>query len=406
MFRTIPSLRELAAGDVDVTAIRQVNLEDLLGREPVTHDVEAVREMLSGAVVMVTGAAGSIGSELCRQIQGYRPSVLLCVDQHETGLFNLQQELGESPDAKSSIFFVADISDEARMRFLFRRYKVDYVFHAAAYKHVPMMEENCREAIRNNVLALRNLMTIADAAGCKRFLLISSDKAVNPSSLMGCTKRVGELLLSSWPEAGMDCVSVRFGNVLGSQGSVIPLFQQQIARHGRITVTHQDITRFFMTIPEAVSLVLQGFAVGSHRDILVLDMGEPVRIVDMAKTLIRLSGKSEEDVEIVFTGLRPGEKLYEELFYPDEAVQQTPVAKVNKTSADRVNTVQLNRILDELDTELYGENDHAIRTRMKALVPQYSFGTPPGDAVKESTKSVAVRAPKGRMATSAGMSAD
>ncbi len=372
-FRTIPSLRELAAGDVGVTELRPVNLEDLLGREPVTQNLEAVREVLSGTVVLVTGAAGSIGSELCRQIQGYGPSLLICVDQNETGLFNLQQELLDHPNPHTAMFFVGDIADGARMQFLFERYRIDYVFHAAAYKHVPLMEDNPREAIRNNVFALRELMTIADNAGCKRFLLISSDKAVNPSSLMGCTKRVGELLLGSWPETGMECVSVRFGNVLGSQGSVIPLFQQQIARHGRITVTHRDITRFFMTIPEAVALVLQGFTVGDHRDILVLDMGEPVRIVDMAKTLIRLSGKSEDEVDIVYTGLRPGEKLYEELFYPHESVELTPVPKVQKTRGEMISAERLANLIDELQKLVYAEREDVVRAKMKQIVPQYVY---------------------------------
>ncbi|WP_187148837.1 nucleoside-diphosphate sugar epimerase/dehydratase [Candidatus Korobacter versatilis] len=372
-FKTIPSLGELASGNVGVTELRSVNLEDLLGREPVKQDLEAVRDVLSGAVVMVTGAAGSIGSELCRQIQGYGPSLLICVDQNETGLFNLQQELLDFPNPHAAAFFVADVGDAPRMRHLFQRYRVDYVFHAAAYKHVPLMEDNPREAIQNNVVALRDLMRIADKAGCKRFLLISSDKAVNPSSLMGCTKRVGELLLGSWPTTGMDCVSVRFGNVLGSQGSVIPLFQQQITRHRRITVTHKDITRFFMTIPEAVALVLQGFTVGSHGDILVLDMGEAIRIVDMAKALIRLSGKSEEDVEIVFTGLRPGEKLYEELFYAHESVEPTDVPKVQKTRGQMIATEKLAHMIDELEGLIQTEREDAVRAKMKQIVPQYMY---------------------------------
>lgn len=375
-FRTVPSLVELAMGESQVSQLRQVNLQDLLGREPVQLDLEPVRRKIAETVVLVTGAAGSIGSELCRQVLQYAPAQLVCVDQDETGLFNLQHRLAALGSGVSCRYIVADICDAPRMRSLLLQYKVNSIFHAAAYKHVPMMEYNVHEAVKNNVFGLNDLLNIAEECGCDRFLLISSDKAVNPTSLMGCTKRIGELLLSSRPYRSMACISVRFGNVLGSQGSVVPLFQEQIAQHSRITVTHPEMTRFFMTIPEAVSLVLQGFSAGEHGDILVLDMGEPIRILDMARTLVRLSGKRQSDVEIVFTGLRKGEKLYEELFYQDEEVLSTGVNKLQKTRAELLPWPQLQNLLRDLRDLLPFGRESAIRSTMKRIVPQYRYLAP------------------------------
>ncbi len=334
-FRTIPGLGDLINGTVTVEQLRDVKFEDLLGRDPVRLDVDSVHRRITGRVVMVTGAAGSIGSELCHQLAGYAPAKLVCVDQAETPLFNLENALSGTLGNKSStspneiVYCVADITDSARMADILHEYNVRVLFHAAAYKHVPLMEENLQEALKNNVFSLQSLLDVADKCGCEDFLLISSDKAVHPTSFMGCTKRIGELMIAARPSR-MRCLSVRFGNVLGSQGSVIPLFQDQIRLKRRITVTHPDITRYFMTIPEAVSLVLQGFSIGAKRDILVLDMGKPVRIVDMARTLIRLSGFSEREVKIEFTGLRPGEKLFEDLFYEFEKQLNTGVPKVFK----------------------------------------------------------------------------
>ncbi len=306
-FRTIPGLGDLIDGRAAVEQLREVNLNDLLGRDPVQLNLESVRHRIAGRVLMVTGAAGSIGSELCRQILGYAPAKLVCVDQAETPLFYLERANSEFAGAKA--YCVADITDRSRMNDIIREHDVKVIFHAAAYKHVPLMEENIQEAVKNNVFGLLALMEVAEESGCRDFLLISSDKAVNPTSFMGCTKRVGELIVAVRPSAQMRCVSVRFGNVLGSQGSVIPLFQQQIRTSRRITVTHREITRYFMTIPEAVSLVLQAFSVGGKGDILVLDMGKPIRILDMAKTLIRLSGIPQENVKIVFTGLEAGREI-------------------------------------------------------------------------------------------------
>ncbi len=383
-FRTIPGLGDLINGTVTVDQLRDVNFEDLLGREPVHLDVDSVRRRISGRVVMVTGAAGSIGSELCRQLLDFVPFKLICIDQAETPLFNLQNSLSGSLQKKTShsrseiAYRVADITDSTRMRGIFREYGVQVVFHTAAYKHVPLMEDNPQEALKNNVFGLLSLMDVADQSGCEDFLLISSDKAVHPTSFMGCTKRIGELLIAARPSQ-MRCLSVRFGNVLGSQGSVIPLFQEQIRRNRKITVTHPDITRYFMTIPEAVSLVLQAFSIGEKRDVLVLDMGKPVRIVDMAKTLIRLSGIPQDQVKIVFTGLRPGEKLFEDLFYSFEKRLSTNAHKVFRTQAQIASWSQLSADLTELRTESATGVADRIRSKVKEIVPEYQWSSKAGD---------------------------
>jgi FlaA1/EpsC-like NDP-sugar epimerase len=252
-------------------------------------------------------------------------------------------------------------------------YGVEIIFHAAAYKHVPMMEENPREAIRNNVLGLKELLHVADESGCKEFILISSDKAVNPSSIMGASKRIGELMMCSRPKGKMRCVTVRFGNVLGSQGSVVPVFQKQLAEDKRITVTHPNINRFFMTIPEAASLVLQASAVGQQGDVLVLDMGEPIRIVDLARTLIRLSGKTEKEIPIVYTGLRPGEKLYEELFYSWEQVQDTNHEKIKRTQGQILGWHELSARLEILRRSVYIAAEDDLRAMVQAIVPEYLY---------------------------------
>jgi len=368
-FSTVPSLQDLLSGKAKIIDLREVKLDDLLGRDPVSIDLDAVQSVVHGRVIVVTGAAGSIGSELCRQILQYRPAKLICVDQNETGLFYLDMELGKD----RATCCVADYTDTDRMRRLFATHLVDVVFHAAAYKHVPLMEANPREALQNNVFGLMRFLNLAESAGCDSFILISSDKAVSPTNVMGATKRLGELILASRPASGMRCVSVRFGNVLGSQGSVVPVFQRQLAEQKRITVTHPDVTRFFMTIREAVSLVLQASSIGSHRDVLVLDMGEPMRIVDLARTLIRLSGKSEREVEIVFTGLRPGEKLYEELFYPHEQALPTSCEKIKRTSGTAVSWEELESRLDDLRSDLFRISDLDVRSRIKGIIPEYTF---------------------------------
>ncbi len=263
-FRTVPEMAELIAGQATLQQIREVSLADLLGRNPVTLDLEAVREHIRDRVILVTGAAGSIGSELCRQIGSYQPRLLVCLDQDETGIYRLQHQLASAGNEAQKVFCVADFCNAERMRKIFLNYGVEIVFHAAAYKHVPIMEANVEEAVSNNVFGLLELLNVAQSSNCSAFVMISSDKAVNPTNVMGCTKRVGELILAAWPGERMRSVSVRFGNVLGSNGSVIPLFQEQIRRNQPITITHPEMTRFFMTVSEAVSLVLQAFAIGTE----------------------------------------------------------------------------------------------------------------------------------------------
>jgi FlaA1/EpsC-like NDP-sugar epimerase len=370
VFRTVPAMAELIAGRVTLQQVREVSLEDLLGRIPVDLDLESVREHIRDRVVMVTGAAGSIGSELCRQIRTYKPKLLLCLDQNETGIFHLEHQLAHEGDDRN-VFCVADFCNPERMRKIFLTYGVEIVFHAAAYKHVPVMESNVEEAVGNNVFGLLSLLNVAQSADCSTFVMISSDKAVNPTNVMGCTKRVGELILAAWPGERMRSVSVRFGNVLGSNGSVIPLFQEQIRQSQPITITHPEITRFFMTITEAVSLVLQAFAIGRKGDILVLDMGEPVRVADLAKTLVRLSGKSRQ--EFKFIGLRPGEKLFEELFYPDERVLPSACAKIACTESVKLAWPALKRSLDELYVAMSLGQRASILAQLQEIVPQFTY---------------------------------
>lgn len=372
-FRTIPNVRELLIGQVLVAQLRDVKPEDLLGRDAVELDTEHIRMDIQGKVVMVTGAAGSIGSELCRQVLRYGPAKLIALDQAETPLFYLQLQLNKDPNGESVVYCVGSINDGRYMQQILLEHGVNIVFHAAAYKHVPMVEENVRAALQNNIFGLLSLLEIAEDCSCGTFLLISSDKAVHPTSFMGATKRVGELMLASRESIKMRCIAVRFGNVLGSQGSVIPVFKEQIAKENRVTVTHPEITRYFMTIPEAVSLVLQGFALGRHGDILVLDMGKPIRIVDLAYSLIRLCGRTPADVKIEFTGLRKGEKLYEELFYPYEDPTPTTHHKVKRTSSHVLKWKILAGYLKELAALAHEGCVADIRLKMKQMVPEYSY---------------------------------
>jgi FlaA1/EpsC-like NDP-sugar epimerase len=372
-FKTVPELHDILTGKGGVQEFRDVHLDDLLGRDPVEIDLGAVKEQIDGRVVLVTGAAGSIGSELCRQILEYGPSTLLCLDQSETGIFYLEQELSRMTFAGRAVFCVADVGDSERIRKVFAEYRPDAVFHAAAYKHVPVMERNVQEAVKNNVFALLSLLGIAEESGCESFVVISSDKAVNPTSVMGATKRIGELIIACRPANGMRCVSVRFGNVLGSNGSVVPLFQEQLRRSEPLSITHPEIKRFFMTGHEAVSLVLQAFAIGNRGDILVLDMGQPVRILDLARTLIRLSGRSEREVGIRFTGLREGEKLKEELVYATEQVHPTSFEKIRKVRSPLVGWSELQRQLNELRSSLGIDGAGPVRQKIKEIVPEYSY---------------------------------
>jgi FlaA1/EpsC-like NDP-sugar epimerase len=371
-FRTVPPLNDWIAGKQAMAQIREFALEDLLGREPVKTNLGFVLEHIQKKVVMVTGAAGSIGSELCRQVLLYSPARLLCVDQSETGIFYLELELSKLKPGCPIFYSVTDVGDPGPMRKLFSDHHVDIVFHAAAYKHVPLMESNVQQAINNNVFGLLKLLDVADEGYCKTFVLISSDKAVNPTSIMGASKRICELIVGAWPAAKMRCVAVRFGNVLGSNGSIIPLFQRQLSNNQPLTVTHPEIKRFFMTIREAVSLVLQACVLGTHRDVLVLDMGEPIRILDLARMLIALSGKSHEQVGITFIGLRKGEKMVEELFYASEEPSPTSSPRIKRARADSMNWLELRGQLAELQASMSVDGADPIRRKVKEIVPEYS----------------------------------
>jgi FlaA1/EpsC-like NDP-sugar epimerase len=332
--KTLPSLAELVSGDTDLARqLRPVEVEDVLGREPVEIDFASVSGYLTGEVVLVTGAGGSIGSELCRQIARIDPAKLVLLDHAEPALFEIERELVRERGFRAAAAVVGDVKDAAKLRQVFDKYRPGVVFHAAAYKHVAMMEANPLEAVRNNTLATRVLADVAIEYGAKRFVLVSTDKAANPKTVMGQSKALAEWIVEAWGNRdGVETrfVAVRFGNVLGSSGSVIPIFRRQIARGGPVTVTHAEMTRFFMTIPEAVQLIVQAGAIGGRGQVYVLDMGEPVRIVDLAERMIRLSGKEPgTDVVIDFIGPAPGEKLHEELVGDGEVVSPSPYPKID-----------------------------------------------------------------------------
>ena len=368
---TMPSLEELASGRMRASRIRPVEVQDLLGRDPVNLDAAGIRQRIEGRVVLVTGAGGSIGAELCRQIVALNPKRLLLVEQAEGALFVIEQELNELGFAGVIVPLVADILDRERMEFVFGRYRPEVVFHAAAHKHVFLMERQPAEAIRNNVLGTRQLARIAAAHGVDAFVLISTDKAINPTSVMGATKRLAEIqLMSLAAETATKFMAVRFGNVLGSSGSVVPIFKRQIENGGPVTVTHPDVSRYFMTIPEAVGLVLQSFVLGRGGEIFVLDMGQPVKIVDLARQMIELSGyRVGEDIEITFTGLKPGEKLYEELQHHTERYAATTHPRIMRfTSQAAVGEPGLR----ELEQTLHAMDANQLKALLKRLVPEYT----------------------------------
>jgi FlaA1/EpsC-like NDP-sugar epimerase len=371
-FNVLPSFRGFLDGGAREFSSAGLPVEHLLGRDPVQIDLEPVRRRIGGQVVLVTGAAGTIGSELCRQLLQCGPAKLVCLDRNENGVFDLQMELKRQEGDPRLVFCVSDLCDSDRVRRILNEHKPCAIFHAAAYKHVPMMENNVYEAVKNNVFALQELLDNAEASGCSRFVMISTDKAVNPSNVMGATKRVGELMVACRPARTMRCVSVRFGNVLGSNGSVIPVLQKQLREHRALTITHPDVTRFFMTPHEAVSLALQAVAIGNHGDTLLLEMGNPVRILDLARNLILLSGKSEDEVEIRFTGLRDGEKLFEELWYASEEVQPTSFPKIGRIRSAPYSWFELNRQLTQLRRTSLTRGEDAIRNKIKEIVPEYS----------------------------------
>ena len=374
---TVPSFDDLMSGKVGVSELRAIELDDLLGRDPVRLDKAGLQELLTDKTVLVTGAGGSIGSELCRQIAHFLPSQLVLFEQSEFALYTLEQELKQAFPELKFVCIVGDVRDAARVDEVLQQYRPASVFHAAAYKHVPMMEQNnAWQAIRNNVLGTWTVARAAQQHGVAKFVLISTDKAVNPTNVMGASKRLAELVCQALQspstgggEGGTRFVMVRFGNVLGSTGSVIPKFRAQIAQGGPITVTHPDITRYFMSIPEAAQLVLQAGLMGQGGEIFVLDMGEPVKIVDLAKELIRLSGLSEDDIKIEFSGLRPGEKLYEELLADDELTLPTPHPKLRIAQATTPDSAWLARLLNW--TGVATKPDIEVRAELTGWVHEY-----------------------------------
>ena len=376
---TIPSFDDLMSGRVQVSAIRQVELDDLLGRDPVNLDTEGLKGLLLNRTVMITGAGGSIGSELVRQVARFKPAKLVLLENGEFALFNIEQELKLAAPGQQFVSVIGDVRDATRMRQVLSTHRPTVLFHAAAYKHVPMMEDvNVGEALANNVVGTATLGAAAIAAGVEKFVLVSTDKAVNPANVMGASKRLAELVCQSLDapaarrpdSAGTRFVIVRFGNVLGSTGSVIPKFREQIARGGPITVTHPDIVRYFMSIPEAAQLVLQAGAMGHGGEIFVLDMGDPVKITDLARDMIRLSGLADDEIRIEFTGLRPGEKLFEELLADSEATLPTPHAKLRIARPSGVpDDAWRSDLLAWLADP--GDDTRAIKAELRHRLPEY-----------------------------------
>ena len=372
-FKILPPFgSHLTGGRSSLADVRAARLEDLLGRQPVQIDLASIQKQLEGKIMLITGAGGSIGSELTRQAIGFRPRELVLVDRSENSLFTLGNELHTTQPGAPVVCIVADIQDVAAMRDIFSRHRPDLIFHAAAYKHVPLMEQSCFQAVSNNIFGTYNIALIAREFGCSAFVMISSDKAVKPTSVMGVTKRIAELIILSLQHAGTRYVAVRFGNVLGSNGSVVPTFQKQIADGGPVTVTHPDARRYFMTIPEAVQLVLQASSMGSASEIFVLEMGAQIRITDLARNLIKLSGlEPEQDIPIVYTGLRPGEKLFEELMFDAEGLKPTSHPKIRVLDGGIVSFEQVQCWLDELSAVVEAKNVYGLVQMFRKIVPEY-----------------------------------
>ena len=381
-YKTLPDIGEIIDGRVSIKILRDVRYEDLLGRPTVHLDIKVIRNYLDGRIVMVTGCGGSIGAELCRQIVKYQPRTLILVDANEANLFRIQMELQHELYFQKCHGILGRVQDEQLMRTVFQKFHPQVVFHAAAYKHVPILEKNPWEAVTNNIVGTQVVMELAVEYGVNRFVFVSTDKAVKPANVMGASKRVVELLLQSFQGNGTKFVAVRFGNVAGSSGSVIPLFRRQIEQGGPVTVTHPEVNRYFMTIPEAAQMIIQAGAMGEGGEIFILRMGTPVKILDMARDLIRLSGKEpDKDIKIVFTGLREGEKLYEELITVGEDIGSTEHEKImvlrsNGFSNGKKTLAEMQKWLNSELEQLYKvslrHDSQAIKRKLKEIVPEYS----------------------------------
>lgn len=371
--KRLPGIYQLVNGDVSVVKLKDVDVNDLLGRDPIEVDLDSILGYVENKVIMVTGGGGSIGSELCRQIASHHPKQLVLVDIYENTTYDIQNELRRNYPELNLVVLIASVRNTKRMDMIFEKYRPDIVYHAAAHKHVPLMEDSPNEAVKNNVLGTWKVVQAADKWKVKRFVMISTDKAVNPTNIMGATKRICEMIIQTYNRhSETEFVAVRFGNVLGSNGSVIPLFKKQIEAGGPVTVTHPDIIRYFMTIPEAVSLVLQAGAYAKGGEIFILDMGEPVKIVDLARNLILLSGhKPDDDIKIEFTGLRPGEKLYEEMLMAEEGMQDTENKLIHIGKPIQMDEEKFMQQLNDLRDYVVQEPDD-IRRVVQEIVPTYT----------------------------------
>lgn len=385
-FRTLPGLKDLAAGNININTLRQVSIEDLLGREPVNLDRDAIEKNIVGKKILVSGGGGSIGSELCRQIAKLNPAALIILENSEFNLYTIDLEIKKKFKDLSLHSCLVDVTDRSAVRMALNKYQPDIIFHAAAYKHVPLLENQLRTAVRNNILGTWILAEEATIAGVKQFTLISTDKAVNPANIMGASKRAAEIICQNFKKkfaptprilefnngfSNTHFITVRFGNVLESAGSVIPLFRQQIANGGPVTVTHPNITRYFMTIPEATQLILQANVLGKGSEIFVLDMGEPIKISYLAEQMIRLSGLTEKDIAITYTGLRPGEKLYEELFHESENLISTEHEKILQAQYRSWDFELLAKIIGEMFVACETNDESALKKLLIQLVPEY-----------------------------------
>lgn len=377
--KILPRVSDIVHGKISLNMIREVNVEDLLGREPVEVDLSGITDYVKDQVVLVTGAGGSIGSELSRQIAPFSPKNMLLLGHGENSIYDIELELRNNYPELELVTLIADVQDRTRLEYLFKEYKPNVVLHAAAHKHVPLMERNPSEAIKNNVFGTKNVAECADQYGVSHFVMISTDKAVNPTSVMGTTKRIAEMIVQNISRRSKTkFVAVRFGNVLGSRGSVIPVFKEQINRGGPVTVTHPDMVRYFMTIPEAVQLVIQAGALAEGGEIFILDMGKPVKILDLARDLIRLSGfEPEKDIDIVFSGIRPGEKLYEEILTDEEGAKATKHDRIFVGKPIDISAEEFTSLIEKLETMIYKRDQppspFEIKRLLLKIVPSYKY---------------------------------